>query len=128
MASDLPRLSRAEWEVMNLCWKLKKATAREVHDLISEIKTRDYRSTKTVLDRVVAKGYLRVETVGPVRVYLPKVPRAKVLKTAIEDFVTNVLDDSVAPIFLHLARTDRMSEEDVERLRKIVEEGAEEVE
>ena len=32
--SSLPRLSRSEWTVINQCWKLESATAREVHDLV----------------------------------------------------------------------------------------------
>jgi predicted transcriptional regulator len=106
--------------MMNLCWRLGTATARQVHEQAVARKVREYRTIKTMLDRIAAKGYLKVEKVGPVRVYTPIVERSAAVKNAIEDFVVNVLDNSVAPVLVHLADTDRISDQDVERLKALV--------
>jgi BlaI family penicillinase repressor len=126
--NELPRLSRAEWTLMNLCWKLGKATAREVFDIASKRKDREYRTIKTLLDRIAAKGYLKVDKIGPIRQYTPMVERSAVLRNAIEDFVVNVLDSSVAPVLVYLADSKKIDEQDLSRLKQLVEEVAKEEE
>jgi predicted transcriptional regulator len=111
---------------MNLCWKLGTATARQVFEQASQHKQRDYRTIKTLLDRIAVKGYLKVDKVDPIRRYTPIVERSAVLRNAIEDFVVNVLDSSVAPFLVYLADQDRIGEDDLARLKKLVDEAAEE--
>ena len=115
-------LSRGEWALMNVCWRLGRATAREIHEASEEGRRRDYRTTKTMLDRMAAKGWLRVTKVGPVRVYAPAVSRSRALGPVVREFIDQVLGRSLAPLFVHLAEED-LSEEDLEALRRLVERG-----
>jgi len=128
MSNELPRLSRTEWTIMNLCWKLGTATARKVFEQANsgKGKQREYRTIKTMLDRIAEKGYLKVSKVGPIRQYTPLVERSNILKHAIDDFVVNVLDSSVAPVLVYLANSDRLETDDLERLKKLVDEVSEE--
>ena len=54
-----------------------------------------------MLDRLVIKGYLEREKFGPIWLYKPVVARSKVIAQEIDSFVDNVLDNSIAPIYLH---------------------------
>jgi BlaI family penicillinase repressor len=114
------KLSQAEWKVMNLCWKLRKATARQVYEASLQDQERDYQTVKTLLDRVAAKGYLKIEKLGPLNIYSPAVSRTSVVAGAVEDFVATVLDNSVAPLFQHLARNETISERELEMLKDLV--------
>ena len=40
MENKRPDLSRAEWALMNLCWRLGTATARQIHEESLAIKRR----------------------------------------------------------------------------------------
>ncbi len=114
------KLSRAEWKVMNLCWKMRKATARQVYEASLRDQERDYQTIKTLLDRVAAKGYLKIEKLGPLNIYAPAVSRASVVAGAVEDFVATVLDNSVAPLFQHLARSETISDRELEMLKDLL--------
>jgi BlaI family transcriptional regulator, penicillinase repressor len=114
------KLSPAEWKVMNLCWKLRKATARQIYEESLKDQKRDYQTVKTLLDRITGKGYLRMEKLGPLCIYLPSVSRASVVAGAVETFVATVLDNSVAPLFQHLAKNEEISEQEVEALRDLL--------
>jgi BlaI family transcriptional regulator, penicillinase repressor len=114
------KLSPAEWKVMNLCWKLRKATARQIYEASLQDQERDYQTVKTMLDRIAAKGYLKVEKLGPLCIFSPAVTRASVVAGAVEDFVANVLDNSVAPLFQHLARSETIDEQELEALRNLL--------
>ena len=120
MARIRRKLSPAEWKVMNLCWKLRKATARQIYEASSQNQERDYQTVKTLLDRIEAKGYLKMEKLGPLCIFSPAVSRASVVAGAVEDFVETVLDNSVAPLFQHLANNESMDEQELEAIRDLL--------
>ncbi|MEM8963111.1 MAG: BlaI/MecI/CopY family transcriptional regulator [Acidobacteriota bacterium] len=121
-------LSRAEWQLMNLCWRLgNKSTARQIYEASLELKERDYRTVKTMLDRMAAKGYLTVEKLGPLSLFTPAIERRRVIGEAIRDFVDVVLDRALAPLFVHLATEDELelSDEEIAALEDLIEKGKE---
>ena len=118
----LPPLSKTEWILMNHCWRMGRSTARQVYEQTLKKKKRDYRTVKTLLDRIAVKGYLRVEKLGPLCLFTPVVKRSRALARAIEEFTATVLDDTLAPLFLHLANEHDMTEEEIETLRKLLDE------
>ena len=120
MVNNLRKLSPAEWKVMNLCWKLRRATARQIYEASPQNQRRDYQTVKTMLDRIVAKGYLKVEKLGPLCIFSPLVSRASIVAGAIEDFVATVLDNSVAPLFQHLANAEGMDEVELEAIKALL--------
>ncbi len=120
MKSEPQRLSRTEWTLMNICWRLGKSTARQVYEESLDRRERDYQTVKTLLDRIAAKGYLEIEKLGPLCLYTPIVKRSAALATAIEDFTHTVLDNTLAPVFVHLADSGRLQEEELESLRELL--------
>lgn len=120
MHGDLKRpLSRTEWTIMQICWRLGRATARQVHE--ASDRRRDYRTVKTLLDRIAAKGFLRIEKLGRLSLFVPAVTRQHALSEVITDFVDDVLERSVAPLYLHLAERDDLSPEEVAFFRRQLE-------
>ena len=108
-------LSKTEWTVMLLCWRLGRATARQVYEASDG--RRDYRTIRTLLDRIAAKGFLRLGKLGRLSVYTPAVRRQRAFSEAVAEFVDNVLERSVTPVYLHLAERDDLSEEEVRFFR-----------
>jgi BlaI family penicillinase repressor len=111
------KLSPAEWKVMNLCWRLHKATARQIYEASLKHQKRDYQTVKTLLDRIAGKGYLKMEKLGPLCIYSPAISRASAVAGAVENFVETVLDNSVAPLFQHLAKNETIEEQELQILR-----------
>ncbi len=122
MPHPLPELSRAEWLVMKACWDQKKATARNIHVAVASRRRWEYQTVKTMLDRLTDKGYLRREKVGPISVFTAAVPRTKVLRRAIDSFVETVLGSQLAPLFAHLTGREKLSEDELAALKKLIKE------
>ena len=120
-------LSRTEWTIMNICWEKGKASARVIYEETLKDKKRGYQTVKTMLDRLVMKGYLEREKFGPIWLYNPAVPRPKVISREIETFVSTVLDNTFAPLFAHLAEKEKLSRDEIEALKKLIEEHEEEL-
>lgn len=120
MAKERAKLSKAEWTLMNLCWEMGRATAREIYDASLKLKKRDYQTVKTLLDRMAAKGFLKVEKQGPLCMFTPAVRQSSAVSGAIKEFISTVLDDTLAPLFVHLARERRLSDEEIESLKQLI--------
>jgi predicted transcriptional regulator len=123
MPENLPELSKAEWLIMQACWdRRKSATAREIHEAVADARDWEYQTVKTMLDRLVEKGYLRREKVGPISLFATAVPRTKVVRRAIDGFVETVLGNELTPLLVHLAGSEKWREADLAVLKKLLEE------
>ena len=113
-------LSKSEWLVMNRVWAHRKTTAREVTlDLATETDW-SYNTVKTMLVRLVEKGWAKEHKVGGTCFYRPAVPRPKAIKEALDDLVDRVLDGAFEPLVAYLGKTDRLSQEDLKALEKLI--------
>ena len=120
MPNDAAPLSRVEWTIMNICWELGEAPARYVFERSLKEKKRDYRTVKTMLDRLVAKGYLARRKLGAIGLYKPVLPKMKVRSKAIESFVENVLENAMTPLLLHFVESESLDEEDITLLEELI--------
>ena len=115
-------LTKTEWSLMNICWKKGKVSAREIYEVTLKEKQRGYQTVKTMLDRMVGKEFLEREKFGPIWLYKPVVSKTKMLGREIESFVNTVLDKTLAPLFVHLAEKENLTEEEIDSLKKLIEE------
>lgn len=113
-------LSNTEWSIMKICWKKGEATARMIYEESLKEKKRSYQAVKTMLDRMVDKGYLSRKKFGPIWLYKPTESRTKVLGKAIENFVDTVLDNTFAPLLTHFAKKESLSPDEIEALKKLI--------
>ena len=122
MDKNRSNLSTTEWFLMKICWEKGQASARIIYEETLKVKKRGYQTVKTMLDRMVAKGYLEREKFGPIWLYKPAVSRSKVIAREIEKFANTVLDNTFAPLFVHLAKKEKLTKEEIETLKKLIEE------
>ncbi|MGI8905199.1 MAG: BlaI/MecI/CopY family transcriptional regulator [Candidatus Sumerlaeaceae bacterium] len=113
-------LSKTEWSIMGICWRQGKCTARQVFEESLQQRHRSYQTIKTMLDRLADKGYLRKEKLGPLWLYQPTISRSKLVARAVENFVETVLDNTVSPLFVHLAQRETLSSAELDELRQLV--------
>lgn len=121
MKKDLPRISDAEWDVMQVAWRRGDFTAQ---DMIDELSHRDWspRTVKTLLGRLLAKGALAHEARGKAYVYRPAVKREDCVRQESDSFLDRVFGGAAAPALAHFVRRGRLSDEDIAELRKILDE------
>ena len=80
---DLPDLSPAEWEVMKVIWEHGPMAARDVNSYLSEDQTWSYATVKTMLRRVVKKGWVDYDQIGNSYLYRAVVGRDKATFSAV---------------------------------------------
>ena len=81
-----PRISDAEWEVMNVLWESSPRTANEVADELCERMKWHPKTVKTLLGRLVTKGALRYREEGNRYLYRPAFPRVLSFEIRADEF------------------------------------------
>ena len=125
MTKELPDLSKAEWAIMNICWRKGESTARVIYEESLREKKREYQTVKTMLDRIAEKGYLHRRKLGPLSLFEPAISKAKARARAIDAFVAGVLDNTIAPLFSHFVKQEKISQEEIEELEKLIQQSKE---
>jgi BlaI family transcriptional regulator, penicillinase repressor len=118
--SDLPELSRAELDVMKELWDHGKLSGREVHELVADRYGWAYTTTRTVLDRLVAKGHLTAEPFHGVKLYVPAISRPEGLARLVRDFADRVLEAEPSAVVALFAAGARLSPGELAELDRLV--------
>ncbi len=91
------QLSKSEMEVVRIVWDLGDATVRQVHESLAKERDVDFKTVQTYLRRLESKGYLRTKLVGKNKVYSARVPRGRVIRRTVEDFVGRLFAGETLP-------------------------------
>jgi len=117
----LTALTRRERHIMDVLFRLGRATAEEVMRELSGEPS--YSTVRTQLRVLEQKGHVRHEEVGRRFVYMPVVRRQAVRKSALRHVVDTFFDGSVEKVFAALLGGDaaRVSDEELKRILEMVE-------
>ena len=112
-----PPITAAEWELMNVLWEGPR-TALEVAEALE----RHPKTVKTLLGRLVRKGVLRFREEGNRYVYSPAIPRQRYVKEESASFIERVFGGETTPALLHFVRSSKLSDTEIDELRKLLDE------
>ena len=119
-AKSLPALSAAETEILRLLWQLGSATVHQVCGKLPTSRRIAYATVQTLLRRLEAKGYATHEAKDKAHVFRPAAKREEVIKRTVGDFVDRLFGGDPIPLMLHLADRSKLTDDDIERLRKLI--------
>lgn len=92
--SPLRDLSRRERQIMDVVYRLGRATVSEVQDGLPDPPS--YSAVRAMLGKMEVKGVLKHSQDGPRYVYEPTLPREEARETALDRMVRTFFDGSVA--------------------------------
>jgi predicted transcriptional regulator len=119
---ELPDLSRAELDLMRILWRAGRLSAREVHGQLDQAYGWAYSTTRTVLERLVAKGYLARKPFHGVNLYEPLISKPQGLARIVLDFADRVLEADRGGLVALFARDSSMSPAEVKELEELLKE------
>jgi BlaI family transcriptional regulator, penicillinase repressor len=118
--TELKDLSKAEWKVMKIVWELQKGMAREIYTIAGEQFAWTPATVKTLLKRLVDKGYVSTTAVGNGFVYRPAQSALSALRSAADSLFTNAVDGATGPLLAHLVEQTALSQDDLDSLQKLI--------
>lgn len=120
MPPDTPKISEAEWDVMNVVWEQHPITAQDVHTLLEPRTGWTQRTVKTLLSRLVKKRALGYEVDGKRYRYYARVSRDECVQAESKTFLERVLGGSASPALAFFVREGRLSPKEVEEIRRLL--------
>ena len=107
---------------MKVIWSREKATVREVYETLREERPIAYTTVMTMMNILEEKKYLRKSRLDRAFVYKPTRSRQQVVGVMVKDFVDRVFDGAASGLLVHLARDNRLSNDERKDIRRIIEE------
>lgn len=122
LMTQVPDLSKAEYDILRALWRNGNQSIREVHDVISPQNGWAYSTTKTTMDRMVKKGFLNREQFHGVFIYSAQISRPAGLVRLVQFFADKVLETDYGTVVSLFARNNTLREDEIAELNRLLEE------
>jgi predicted transcriptional regulator len=115
-------LTPAEWKVMRVVWGLGGAgcAARDVYTEAGRRHGWSASTVKTLLRRLVEKGYVRTTAVGNSFLYRPARSALSSLKGAADALLEHALEGTTGPLIAHMVRKGNLTQQEIDGLRALL--------
>ena len=113
-------LTRAEEQVMQVLWKIKKGFVKEILEHFNEPKPA-YNTVSTIVRILQDKGFVAHKEYGRTHEYYPLVSKDEYSKTHISTFVNDYFSNSYEKMVSFFAKEKTISVKEMEEIMKIME-------
>jgi predicted transcriptional regulator len=117
-----PTLTTQELALMKIVWRRRTATVREVYEDLRETRRIAYTTVMTMMNVLVAKGYVTRTMDDRAFRYRPTQQERTVVTSMVREFVNRVFDGASRPLLLHLSKDRNLTPKERQELRRLIEE------
>ncbi|MBV8519998.1 MAG: BlaI/MecI/CopY family transcriptional regulator [Acidobacteria bacterium] len=114
-----PTLTDAELRIMNVLWRLGRATVADVHRALAKHELA-YTTVLTTIQVLETKGYVAHEAQGRAYVYRPVVQKQPVRRKAMRHFVSRWFGGSHNDLLLNVIEEQDLTPDEVSALMKVL--------
>ena len=115
-------LTPQELEIMKLVWQRGAATVRDVYEALLERRKIAYTTVMTMMKILETKGYLKKRRQDRAFLYRPVHPQKQIIGGMIREFIDRVFNGSAEPLLVHLVKSRRLREKDLQKIVRMVDE------
>ncbi len=114
-------LPNAELAVMNLLWQNDRLSSREIRGrLYSKATKAQHGTVQKLLQRLEDKGYVERDRSLSVHLFSAVVSRRTYACSQLQSLAADLTGGSLAPLITHLLQEKKISHEEIDRLRAIL--------
>ena len=118
---DIKELTKAEEQVMQILWNLKKGFVKDVIEKMPEPKPA-YNTVSTIIRILEKKGFAGYNSFGKTHEYYPLIAKDAYRSFFLKNFMGNYFGGSIKNLVSFFARENDLDINDMEELIKYVEE------
>ncbi|WPC44409.1 BlaI/MecI/CopY family transcriptional regulator [Clostridium sp. JS66] len=122
MLKEMPKISDSEWEVMKVLWKRSPITSSEIIETLKEYISWSPKTIHTLISRLVNKNAIEVKKIEPFYLYSPKISEEECKRVETKSFIKKVYDGSIHLLISNFLKDEKLSGEEIEELKKILDE------
>jgi predicted transcriptional regulator len=114
------RISTAESEIMRALWAKSPMTAEEIAVALADDQNWAEGTVKALLNRLLKKNAIAADKDGRRFLYRPLVAQGDYVHAESKGLLDRLFDGRLAPLVSHFSQRERLSDEDVAELRRIL--------
>ncbi|MEX2142766.1 MAG: BlaI/MecI/CopY family transcriptional regulator [Pirellulales bacterium] len=116
------QFGRMQLRIMQVLWERGRADAREITEALNETLPVAHSTVQTLLRQLEAKGAVGHDAEGRTFVFYAKLRQDRAQRTAVRNLVERVFGGDVGGLVAHLLHHERMSPEELKKLRRVIDE------
>ncbi len=113
-------LTEVEWEIMKVVWARQPCAAGTVQEELARTRNRAYSTVKTLMDRMVEKGFLRIEKIRNLQLFTACVSEVEARRGEFRKMLKRAFDGALTPMMQFLIEHERLSKQEAAKLRELV--------
>jgi BlaI family penicillinase repressor len=122
MKQEPQKPTASELEILRILWVRGPSTVREVYESLREKKTLGYTSVLKLLQIMTTKGTVRRNETQRAHVYEACLPAEQTKRQIAGDMLQRVFEGSASQLMLHALAGRRASREEIEEIRRLLDE------
>ena len=111
-------LAPAEWEIMKILWDHGPLAARDVYARLPKGSAWAYKTVKTLLSRLVAKGALTYDQIGNSYLYRAAVERQQMTRQEVRSVLQRLISEAFSPVLAQFIEEADLSPAEVRELKR----------
>ncbi|WP_412971332.1 BlaI/MecI/CopY family transcriptional regulator [Glaciecola sp. MF2-115] len=115
-------ISDTEYEVISVIWDAHPATAKDILERLNTTKEFHPKTVNTLLNRLVKKQAISYQKDGRAFKYSPLIEKENYVKRKCQHFLSKMFDGKVSPLVANFASHDILKKDDIEDLKKLIQE------
>jgi BlaI family penicillinase repressor len=120
MTTQIKELTRAEEQLMQILWQLKKGYVKDVIDELPEPKPA-YNTVSTIIRILETKGFIDHKAYGKSHEYFPVISKEQYQNFATEKLLNGYFDNSVQHMFSYFVKKEKIDLQEADEIMKLIE-------
>jgi BlaI family penicillinase repressor len=117
---ELPELTPAQREIMEIVWQCDEVSASEVRRILSKMRRVARNTVRTLLERMEEKGWIKHREEGRTFLYSAAQPRQATIGQKVKEIVETVCGGSPEALVTALLDYRGLNSEELERIRQML--------
>lgn len=113
-------ISNAEWEIMRVVWTKEETTSSQILEILEQKTDWTASTVKTLLKRLVDKGYLATQKLGKSFLYSALVSEEEAINRQADELFDKFCQRKHTTIIKHLVETTPMTMADINDLQALL--------
>jgi len=122
MTTKPPRLGKVQYQIMQVLWQHGSCTARQITEEMSRAQPIAHSTVQTLLRQLEAKRVIAHDVEERSFVYRPLYQPSELTATPLHELLVRVYQGSVYNLMSHLLKHERVTAEELDRLRALLDE------
>jgi len=118
------KLGRLQTRIMQVLWERKRATAREITEVLCQDEDVAHSTVQTLLRQLEDKGTLTHQVEDRTFVYIPLVEEHSVAKSATRELIERIFGGDAAGLVAYLLQEEKIPKKELQAIKKLVDEKA----